>query len=503
MFRIISLFFLLLAYSSVGYADPGRVTYYISPEGSDHNKGKSISTPFRSFRKAFRKMKSGDELILLDGTYSDKNKNGFIGYEGRYSDQIPSGIVDGRKTIVKSMNRGKAVILGELFIGRSFRKDHDIQVDGITFIGGGHLYNTENIDILNNGFHGSLVVGTNDHSHGNSRNLIEDSWIWAEEKRIIAINYRSDYNVWRRVIVRGDGCNKRACIGPGNPNVGITVYDSNHVSMQNIIVIDRLLGLGYPYADFAAAQHTPGKYLFGRNEWLGTISINSPDSAYYMEPDHQGTIDHTIKISNAVAWNPKRSGINIARSGTNNLLENITVISSGFDGIRVGKRLTSGIVRNCVTVDSGRYGINSAYGSEYVNVFNSRRDDYNLRPCRSNCYASNPRKDGKIPSLKYALRIEKGSKLNNSGKDNMDIGANIIYRYGAPGSHFGEKGYNALTAEPLWPWPNEKLIKKQMCANTDRGFCSNKRTLDGSREQTLTSYLWELSGFKMPEYLYK
>lgn len=499
---------LILASAMIGFnpgANAAQRVFYMSPTGSDKNDGRSTDKPFRSFAKALRKMDGGDELILMDGTYSADQKNGTIHYNGRYSDQIPSGKTGGEKTIVRSQHRGKVIVKGQLFIGRSFRKDHDIRIDGITFEGGGHLYNTENVDILNCGFHGAFVIGTNDHEMGNSHDLVEDSWIWADEERIIAANYRSDYNVWRRVVVRGDGCALLNCIGPGNPNVGITVYDSNHVSMQNVIVVDRILGLGYPYSDFAAAQHTPGRYLFGMNEWLGTISVKAPDSGYYMEPDDEGTINKTITIRNAVAWKPKYSGVNIARSGTDNLLENITVIDAGFDGIRVGKRLRVGVLRNSVSVGARRYGVNSAYGSSFMNSFESEVENYHERygRCIKNCMSFNPLVGTKNLSLKYVTRIESKSRLSKAGEGGVDIGANVLFRYGKDGSHYGEEGFDQLTTVSLWPWKNEDIIKRQMCRDTDRGFCSSKKRLDGVSPITLTSYIWELLGHRMPNSIYE
>jgi len=501
--RLIILSFILTVFPDHAALASGQFkTWYMAPNGSDRNNGLSQDKPLKSFFRTFRKMNPGDELVLLDGTYSDKNGNGYLGYEGTHSEQILSGISKGKKTVVRAKNRGRVTIEGQLFIGRSYRKDHDIHIDGIRFEGGGALYNTENIYISNCGFHGGLFIGTNDHDHGNTMNLVEDSWVWAADKRLVAVNYRSDKNVWRRVVVRGDGCDKSYCQGSGNPNVGITVYESSNVSVQNVIVIDRVLGGGSPYADFASAQHTPNKYLFGKNEWLGTLSINSPDTGYYLEPDQEGTVDPTIKISNAVAWNSKYAGFNIARAGTNNLLENITVVSTGDDGIRIGHRLRTGLVKNAVVVNAGRFGINSVYPTEYVSVYGSGSSNFRQASCQKKCLISDARHDGKIPSLKYPTRIEQGSKLKHAGADGQDIGANILFRYGKSGSVFGEAGYDTLSKTPLWPWKNEDLIRAQMCENTDRGFCQSKNRLDGKTPQTLTSYIWEIGGHPIPAGIY-
>lgn len=474
-------------------------TYYLSPAGNDWHHGRSADKPFKSFAQAFGKMSAGDELVLLDGIYSEPLGTGYISYTdpkrgigGNHSGQVPSGAGPDRVTVVRAANPGKVTVQGALFVGRSFRKDSYIRIQGITFEGGGSLYNTSHVTIKDCGFHGPFSIGTNDHTQGNDYNLIEDVWIWAAGERIIAINYRARFNVWRRVLVRGDGCNRPECRGSSNPNVGITVYDSSDVSLQNVMVLDRVLAPGdEPYADFAVAQHTRGAFLFGRNEWLGTISLRAPDTGYYMEPDHEGTVDPTIRISNAVAWDSAHLGFNLDRAGTNNLLENLTVRALGGDGVRIAPALTSGTLRNVISVDAGRDGINSRYPFSHVNVYNPRGGRYRQNRCSDECYHGDPRADGRPPSLKHLVRVEPGSKLKGRGYQGADIGANVLYRYGRDGSRHGEPGFNTLTDAPLWPWPNEERIKAEMCGKSGvtRGFC---------RARSLTHYLWEYLGHAMP-----
>lgn len=481
----------------------GRTTYYLSPTGSDTaNNGRSLSSPWKSFAKAFGSMAAGDELILLDGNYSAAAGTGYINYQGTGSAQPPSGTSLSNVTYVHALNPGNVTVQGSLFIGRSTRKDSFIKIQGITFEGGGDLYNTSYVTIKDCGFHGSFGIGTNDHDNGNDYNLIEDVWVWASGERIIAINYRSHHNVWRRVVVRGDGCGTSACSGSGNPNVGITVYNSMDVSVQNVIVVDRILAAtDEPYGDFAVAQHAPGPN-FGRAEWLGTISLNSPDNGYYMEPDVGGTVDPTIKISNAVAWDSADWGFNIARSGTNNLMENLTAYARTGDGVRIAPELTSGTLRNVMSVNAGRYGINSGYKPSYANVYNARSGAYSNTTCSVGCYVSNPLADGVTASLKHIVRVESGSLLKTLGLGGADIGANVLNRYGNDGSRFGETGYNTLTSTSLWPWPNEDRIKREMCANTTRGFCSAGQRLGNVGPVTLTTYIWEYLGNPIPSGVY-
>lgn len=480
-----------------------RRVRYISPTGSDTlNNGQTLAAPWKTFRYAFANMGPGDELILADGTYSEAQGTGYINYQGTNSAQVPSGDSPANVTYVHALNPGNVFVDGRLFVGRSTRKDSFIKIEGITFIGGGSLYNTHQVTVKNSGFNGSLIIGTNDHDYGNTYDLVEDVWVWAAQSRIIANNYRADYNTWRRVVVRGDGCDLASCQGSGNPNVGITVYESNNTSLQNIIVVDRVLGTGTSYSDFASAQHTPNKYLYGKNEWLGTISVNAPDSAYYFELDVNGTIDPTIKISNAVAFNSRGAGFNIARSGTNNLLEHLTSGNAGGDGIRVAPELTSGTLIDSVVFNAGKWGINSKYKPSYTDVWNSSSQDYNQTTCSVGCLSTNPLDDGTPASIKYITRIENGSLLKSAGSGGGSIGANVVYRYGIDGSRFGDAGYNSLSNTPLWPWPNENRIKAEMCAGTTRGFCTTGARLDGINPVTLTSYIWEQLGNAVPADIY-
>ena len=474
-------------------------TYYLSPTGNNSNSGTSEGLPWKTFAKAFSTMAGGDELILLDGTYSVAAGTGYISYLGTNSDQPPNGSSTSAMTYIHAKNPGSVNIVGALFLGRSTGKNSYIKIQGITFDGGASgestLYNTSYIYIKDCGFYGTgqdggsvFGIGTNDGNWGNTYNLIEDVWIWGKN-RIIASNYRANNNIWRRVLVRGDGCNTGDCTGSGNPNVGITVYNSKDVSLQNVIVVDRILGGGSPYADFATAQHDPGpgslgagEYL-GPNEWLGTISLKSPDVGYYFEADDAN--NNTGTLRNVVAWISADDGINIGADYRGILLENITAGSNGGSNIRVAPAVTTGTVRNIIAYNASLWGVNSAITPSYVDVYGAGSSNYNQTSCSVGCKTTNPIADGTPASLKYITRIETGSALKGTGYGGGDYGANIVNRYGADGTFYGQSNYNALTANALWPWPNEARIKSDLCATSNRGFC-----LDSS----LTHYILNTLG---------
>ena len=474
----------------------GAGAFYLSPTGSDSADCKSIAAACRTFATVFARMSAGSELVLLDGSYSASTTGTMHWNNGAYSAQVPSGTAS-KPTYVHALNPGKVTIQGQVFVGRSTRKDSYIKLQGLRVEGGIQLYNTSFVTVKDTGVHGTMDVGTNDHDNGNTNNLIEDVWVWASGERIIAINYRAHNNVWRRVVVRGDGCGTAECSGDGNPNVGFTVYDSHDVSVQNVMVVDRVLkSTDAPYSDFAIASHTGGQYTFGRNEWLGTISVNAPDVGYYMEPDVGTTVNPTIKISNAVAWNASAGGFNIARSGNGIVLENLLAYSRSDDALRVAPELAgTGTLRNVVIRGAGRYGLNSSYVGSYVNITGSFAEGQFNQTTPTNVISGDPVTSG---ALKYITRVESGSMLSGKGASGADVGANVLYRYGTDGSRFGDAGYNSRTSTKLWPWPNEARIKTDMCASTTRGFCSTGKRRDGVNPVTLTSYIWEQVGNPTP-----
>jgi hypothetical protein len=479
------------------------VTRYLSPTGSDSADCLAPTRACKTFAQVFARTAPGDELVLLDGVYSAAAGTGTMHWNnGAQSAQIPSGLA-GRPTRVRALNPGRATVQGQLFIGRTFRKDSHITVQGLRFEGGVTLYNTSFVTLKDTGVHGALDLGTNDHDQGNTDNLIEDVWVWAAQERVIAINYRAHRNVWRRVVVRGDGCNTEDCTRSGHPNVGFTVYDSHDVSVQNVMVLDRLLhasAAANAYSDFAIASHTGGLYTFGRNEWLGTISLNAPDTGYYMEPDQGTTEDKTIRISNAVAWNSATGGFNFARAGSHIELENMVAYSRADDAFRVAPELAgTGTLRNVVVRGSGRYGLNSAYVASHVNVTGQYSEGTYNQTVPVNVVAGDPVASG---ALRHVTRVEAGSMLSGKGFNGSDLGATVLNRYGKDGTRHGEAGFNTLTTTRLWPWPNEDRIKADLCAATTRGLCTTGRRLDGVNPVTLTSYVWEAVGQPMPADVY-
>lgn len=522
----------------VSYGAVSGELFYISPGGSDANDGRSQAKPWLTFARAFAYMNGGDELILLDGVYSAATGTGTIHWnDGVNSAQPPSGTSLSATTYIHALNPGQVVIDGGLFLGRSSRKDSYIRIEGITFEGGGELYNTSDISILNSGFHSEsqggsvLSIGTNDLTSGsapgnpivNSNILLQDIWVWGKE-RITFIVYRAESVVVRRAVVRNDGCDSftYSCgNNSGNAMVGTTIYNANNVSFQNVIVIDSVIGPGgrSGAGDLYTAWHNNFIHPWHNNEWLGTISLNSAlGTGYGFDLDPmEAPAQPMATYRDIVAWDSESpfsaqcNGSNAACQLAPTLSQNVIVSNGTFRSsntdassgsvFRVAPSMLAEVqdVKNVVATGTAKFGVISPSAPRNMNVFGTfGESSYYGAACTGNCFTSDPRADGASPSLKYITRIEAGSKLKGAGESGADIGANILTRYGADGSRYGDTGYNTLTATALWPWPNQAKIKSQMCVGTTRGFCASGNRLDDSRPVSLTSYIWEYLGNPVP-----
>ena len=525
----------LLLFGAITVSIPAA-TYYISPVGSNRNNGRSELTPWKTFAKAFASMAGGDTLVLADGAYTAAT-TGYINISAncRNCALPPNGIDAAHFTTIQAAHPGAVWIRSEhrdgfdrpLRLGDVRTKSRFIKLQGIDFAGA-FLENTDHIYIKECGFFsetrdagGVFDVGTNDHNYGNTYLLVEDCWAWGHE-RVIVVIFRSDHVVIRRFVGRQDGCDSSSLgcgNNSGNYTGGVVTYNSSDVSWQNVIVLDSTVGpkgfLGA--ADFCTAWHTnadghlPG-HPFGRNEWLGSISLNSKIGGFYAEMDSvPGVLNPAFIYRNIVAWNASGdAGAMDAQIGdcdSNCPPADLTVENATFsktmprenDVVYIGRTFGQGgaktELRNAIITGVGRYGISAAglKSLSYADIYAAKTTEgaVNAAKCSPGCRNTDPTHDGPVPSLKYLTRIENGSALKGTGYKGADYGANIVSRYGVDGAFYGDPNYNTLTTVPLWPWPNEDRIKNDFCSDpsTQRGLCNSP---------SLTAYVWGAVGNSPP-----
>lgn len=145
---------------------------------------------------------------------------------------------------------------------------------------------------------------------------------------------------------------------------------------------------------------------------------------------------------------------------------------------------------------NGTHDYNAFYATNYGMPTLSAHERTNINPIWN--ASTNP-----TGALKYITRIESGSNLVGIGQNGENIGATLQYMIGVPGTLWGEPGYNTVQSTPMWPFPNENVIKSKMAAYTypglsgARGFAASGTGLYGG-PITLTSYIWEYLGNPCP-----
>jgi hypothetical protein len=92
--------------------------------------------------------------------------------------------------------------------------------------------------------------------------------------------------------------------------------------------------------------------------------------------------------------------------------------------------------------------------------------------------------------LKYLPRIEAGSRLTTLGEGRSQIGPEIVKRIGASCTLYGEAGFEDVTTQDLWPWPNEGRMKSDFAEVGSRGFSAGSGSL--------TDYIWGYLGNASP-----
>ena len=177
-------------------------------------------------------------------------------------------------------------------------------------------------------------------------------------------------------------------------------------------------------------------------------------------------------------------GFNIQGNDNGSRISFVTSGYNGLSGIRLDPYphhpITNAIIINNFSLDNNSYGF--LYQSSQVTVF------------RNNSGIDNG--GGDLEPL-YAPDIS-SRLLDPVMVAGHERGATIVNRY-----LDGEQ-----TSTPLWPWPDEGIIKEQMCNIDDLNEIHRWNTSDNlfvgrpewcEGDETLTEYIWQSNGASCPE----
>lgn len=459
--RSVSRFSKLVALASIAgslsLAIPAyAATYYVSTAGSDSNPG-TASAPFLTIRKALGLLSPGDILTIRDGTYSGSSNA---------LSNLPNGS-SGAYITIQAENEGSVIITGGL---STSSQNQYLIFKGLRFhdsYGRGILGN--HIKFLRNEFKGgcasgncaNTTVGSNDYS-GTGDILFEDNWFHGLGGRYNLLIYNSNRVVIRRAVVRHDG---GWTDSKGDPEAGINFYNSSNCSSQNVIVLDNTLSYHTWQGGIYNVYNSASPNATNNNSWYGSIILNSRGSGFILDGNGAQS-GHLIK--DLVSWDVD-FGVNLGTGSTrvtgmtiDRVTTGRTTRTSSGNGF-VQWASWSGTITNAIitNVNSDFIGLSGTYFDSYGNGTTSSG---------TGRVTYNPRTNG----LKYLVRIEPNTALKTAGTGGQ-IGAEITARIGAAESLYGESGWNVNTGTPLWPFPYEARIKKEMCTDVGvtRGFCSS------------------------------
>ncbi len=495
--KIISLiiFLLFLEIGLLGVKSSARAaTYYMNANGSE-----SCS----NLQACFRLMSEGDELVIRDGTY--------VGVENTVtsSSKPPNGTASAF-TVIRAEHDGKVFFDGEdrrdvfNLVNASYIKFKGLVWGNNNFEGAGVLVpvlSSHHIKFINCGAF-DAHDGDDGHvfaAYGSSYLLYEGCYVWGSGDYAFIPGRDTEKVIYRRCVVRHDRQK-----GWPQGTIGFFPYGSRNIEIQNCIYVDANNPLEY-----YDARPVPWEFRYANQgfelqnvNFRGCVAINNTTGG--ISRGSTVSINTSVLFSNCISvgsyW-----GARFRYNGAN--LDHCTFldISASSDqtwgrgvyfegqGDNVRETISNSIIAkipNNIGVMNGKSINNCLYGNEL---------NYSGATSIDDITTVNP----EARSLLYPLRIEDNSELDRAASDGEDIGATVLKKIGIDGTLWGEPGYDVITDESLWPFPNEDIIKENISKyneygiNGTRGFCASGNGLYGG-PITLTSYIWEYLGHPCP-----
>lgn len=479
--------------------------------GSDSNNGQAKTAPWLTLEHSFSGMSGGDTLVIGDGVYT-----GTANVIGNGAGTPPTGSA-GAYTIVKAENDGEVHITAVGTSGSNVYLYYAPTITNVYWQFEGLLWSGATgtnvlLDYLR--YVKLLRCGAYDSGTGNAVNfnvanceyvLLEGCYAYGQGryKFLTGSSVGDGYNIFRNCVGRMDLEN-----ASGEPMAVFAPYSAQNTLFQGCIAIDNNVASYYTnVGQYGGCFGVFDTGLATDNvSFKNSVCLNSQIAAGFIAANTPAT---NILFDNVIFWDIKPQsdlGIDsfysravsatfthctlgdVVDSYNHHFLSSDTSATCVYNSIFTDIALSVGY-RNVI---NPTYDYNAFYGNTYNQTLSD--NDIAVDPIWS---LSNT-----TGGLKYLPQIESGSNLSGLGQSGTDIGANLAYLWGTPGTLYGESGYNTVTATLMWPFPNEDLIKTKMTAYSSggvsgaRGFCTGTSISGGS--QTLTKYIWEYLGNEIP-----
>jgi hypothetical protein len=467
-------------------------TYYIAPTGSDSADGLSVTKPWATFAHSYTKLAPGDKLILMDGIYNQQIAPTISGTAGRpitfraqhRGQAIIQMISDGNAILVYSTTSAtRSYLIFNGLIARSHGEYSAIRVasdDNVT-----EAQMSHNITIKNTGAFGSarqtntVVIDIGNNARDS---LFEDVWAYGAGRKALQVFGCLRITI-RRAVLRYDywlGDSYK----PNDPRNVFSGYNTQDSVYENIIAIDSAptpSGRSADRSNFTSSGNANTALISGSsgNKYRGLLGLGGYGNGIEVNGG-SGNPNHDNSFKDVILWNSQYYGLNIQGNDKGSAISYCTVGNSGLSGFRINESpatpITDVVLTNNFSTGNAGYGYYypSSAIAQVADNSSTGNSNANLEPS----YA---------PTMTYLVQP-------NMVIDH-DRGARMAYRYVD----------GVLTSTPLWPWPNETLIKQHMCNNTDLASV-NRVASNGTgwapawcaSNKTLTRYIWEYLGNTTP-----
>lgn len=496
-----------------------QLTYYVDPtNGEDSNTGLSWGDAKATLQGGISEMSGGDRLVIRDGIYEDD--------QNRIGD-VPGGSPGCWTSVRAETDFGVTVDGGFTTDGIIWLRDKQyVEIIGINVRNAGDndsgaglvASNSHHIKFIN--CSGSEIRGAG-HAIGFINvqyGLVEGCHAWGSGRYPMGVssNPGSRYLVFRRNVVRFDYATA------DEPLACFSSYHQQDVAFQNNIAIDsqanfdpRLFRPLCEQTGTCSIEDTNERFVRGfftpnghtRIQWHGNMVLNHEGVGFMTE----GSVDHTgAVIVNNVIWDVKPhpdslyDAVFFFRDDGTALIDHNTFGASTTSTF-VRRSAVSGsdpsMITNSIFYGFGPSGSGAIreLGSDY-NVFYGNVTNYESTTPGVNDWTEIDPTDGDpgngVAALLHLLRIEDGSDLDGSASDGGDRGATILLKHGAPGTLWGEPGWNETTEMEIWPWENEEIIHQHFSSYDQHGVVGERGfAVPG---MTLTSYVWGYLGNQNP-----
>lgn len=423
-------------------------TYYVSPEGRDGDAG-TEARPWGTFERAWRGMRRGDTLILLDGVYREA-----------LSPNVPIDPSNPQPIFIRAKNEGRAIIDGEgvripVEI-TDFRSASYVVIDGLSARNGTYaVYQVRNHHVTirrSSGYGASTDLNSAVFFLLSTDTLVEDCVASGTGRKMFVI-FEGNRNTIRRSFAYWQEWKGRQFCGVFWPyGAGFQIYDGRDNTVENSVAYGNAMTQQfYIKTDNQQSTHAVGNRMLGN---IGIYAGRKPDGTPITWPTTRPQPTTCDWVADP-EWHDMRGNF-IAYSGGplhhNLWQDNVAYGSAGAGFAITGNegQFSSNVLRRFTAFGNG---VDNPDGTRDAGRWGGKNVDMTQEDLDRFQVVDDSRVDRvfvKWPNYPTGERVF--TSLTGGG-------ARVRHRY-VDGVLMD--GSNGRPAQSLWPWPMEERVQREL-----------------------------------------